>query len=295
MGGARFSDVDWKKHATRTASMPREEIFTSNGMDESLDPAKIKYREARDSDANPESRPIILACDETGSMGELAEQIIKHDLGVIMRELYDRKPVKDPAICCMATGDSNCDTAPLQVTQFESGVEPLVEQIKKIYLEGNGGGNNGETYSLAWAFAAYKTKCDCIKKRGQKGYIFTIGDECCLPTIAKDQLKRFVGLDAQESMDVPTLLEHVQKDWEVFHLIIKPHPHQPVIESWRKLLGERAIVVPDHTKLAAVIVAIIQMIESDGKADVQKGWDADTRVTVVDVTAQVRPVLALKA
>ncbi len=32
--------------------------------------------------------------------------------------------------------------------------------LKNIYLEGCGGGNSGEDYSLAWYIAAYKTKTD---------------------------------------------------------------------------------------------------------------------------------------
>ena len=176
MGNARWSDADWQAHARATHSKSRSQIFTQTGMSPDLDPTRIKYRESCDSEANPHSTPIILAVDETGSMGVLAEIIIKQGLGTIMKAIYDRRPVSDPHIMCMALGDAFTDVAPLQVTQFEASVEPLTNQVRKIYLEGNGGGNGGESYALAWLFTAAKTKCDAIKQ-GRKGFLFTFGDE----------------------------------------------------------------------------------------------------------------------
>src|SRR5262245_58592957 len=92
MGNARWSTVDWDLHARATCSRSRHQIFTQRGMHRDLDPARVKYRESRDSEANPRSTPIILGVDETGSMGVLAEIIIKQGLGTIMGAIYDRKP-----------------------------------------------------------------------------------------------------------------------------------------------------------------------------------------------------------
>src|SRR5262249_25766094 len=164
------------------------------------DPPRIQVRESCDSEANPESTPIILAVDETGSMGVLAEVIIKQGLGTIMKAIYDRRPVTDPHIMCMALGDAFVDTAPLQVTQFEASVEPLTNQVRKIYLEGNGGGNGGESYALAWLFTAAKTKCDAIKK-GRKGFLFTIGDEAPHRMVTRAQATKFVGTSVEADVD----------------------------------------------------------------------------------------------
>jgi hypothetical protein len=262
MGGARYSDVDWTKHSTRSyAGKSTASIFTEDRMDPSLDPAKVGPRECRDSEANPAALPIILASDVTGSMGYLSGEIIKKHLGGIFRMLYNRKPVADPQILCAAVGDAECDTAPLQVTQFEADGVALSKQLEKVYLEGGGGGNGGEGYTLVWAWAAYRTKVDAFKKRGKKGYIFTIGDECPLPTIKKSHLEMLGFKDPQGDMDSRVLLEHARNDWHIFHLIVKPVPHQRVVATWEEYLGPNAIVVQSVDDLAIGITAVIETVE----------------------------------
>jgi hypothetical protein len=248
-------------------------------MDAGLDPLKITVRESVDSEANPNSTPIIIAVDETGSMGQLAEIVIKKGLGVVMGEIYDRKPVSDPHVMCMGVGDAEYDEAPLQVTQFEASIV-LTEQVEKIYLEAGGGGNRGESYNLAWYFAAFKTKCDAITKRGRKGYLFTIGDEAPLPGLTKEQIKRFVGDDLQDGLSNEDLLAVLSPNWEVFHLIIKPVSSQPVKQAWTDLLGQRAISVSDHEKLAEVIVSTIQVTEGHDVGAVTSSWSGDTSIVV---------------
>ena len=289
MGNARWSSVDWDHHARATGSRSRDDIFTQRGMHAELDPARIRYRESRDSEANPNSTPIIIGVDETGSMGVLAEIIIKQGLGTIMKAIYERKPVSDPHIMCMALGDATCDVAPLQVTQFEAGVDPLTRQVMEFYLEGNGGGNNGESYPLAWLFTMAKTKCDAIK-RGRKGYLFTIGDECPLVSIRRAEVKRFLGLDVQSDVDAKLLVDQLQLDWHVFHLIVKPVPTQPVVRTWRRLLGERAIEVNDIERLAEGIVAVMQLVEGASADDVAASWGGKAHGVVADVVGQLTGV-----
>lgn len=276
MGNARWSDVDWNSHRRATSGKSRSEIFTSATLDPLLDPAKIKFRESRDSAANPNSTPVILAVDVTGSMGILAEHIVRRDLGIIMSAIYDKKPVSDPHIMCMAIGDACCDQAPLQVTQFEAAVNPLTEQVMKIWLEGGGGGNDGESYALPWLFAAAKTKCDAIKK-GRKGYLFTIGDESCLPTITKEQARKFLDVPGESDIDAKLLHDHLAKDWNVFHLIVETSATetQGAIARWKALLGERAIVVPNHENLAEGIVVLMQMLNGMSRADAKKDWSGN--------------------
>src|SRR5262249_38463534 len=244
VGNARWSDADWQAHARVAKLKSRSQLFTQSELAPELDPTRIQVRESCDSEANPDSTPIILAVDETGWMGVLAEIIIKQGLGTIMKAIYDRRPVTDPHILCMALGDAYTDTAPLQVTQFEASVEPLTNQVRKLYLEGNGGGNGGESYALAWLFATSKTKCDAFK-RGRKGFLFTIGDEAPHRVVTGEQAKRFAGISVEADINARSLLESLHDDWQVFHLIVETSStkEQSAVTKWRDLLGERAIVV----------------------------------------------------
>ena len=123
MGNARWSSRDWDNYSTTyTKGKSQREIFNSSAMKPSMDPTKITVRESCDSTANPQSTPIILALDVTGSMGMIATQLAREGLGTLVEEILKRKPVTDPHIMVMGVGDVECDRAPLQVTQFEAGL-----------------------------------------------------------------------------------------------------------------------------------------------------------------------------
>ena len=291
MGNASWNAADWGQHKKRTAHQTRAQIFTQSTIAEELDPSKIKFRESVDSDKNPQSTPIILAADETGSMGLLAEEIIRNSLGVIMEAIYTHKPVTDPHICCMGIGDGYTDQAPLQVTQFEADTTALIEQTKKIWLESNGGGNGGESYALVWWFATYKMKTDCWQKRGKKGYIFTIGDECCHNDISIDQIRNVLGVPCESKIPSSELLKIAQEHWHIYHLIVQPHRQQPVLQQWRELLGERAIVVGDgrHDKMAEIIVNLIAINEGRDTGAINAGYDDSTKDVIQKSVAHLLP------
>lgn len=284
MGHGRWDASAWAKYAAKHRGKSRHEIFTSNSMKDTFDPAKITVRESRDSEVNPQSTAIILASDVTGSMGEIAEIMIRRGLDTTMREIYDRKPVSDPHVMVMAVGDAECDQAPLQASQFEADIR-LAEQLKDFWIEGGGGGNDGESYHLPWYFAAMKTSIDCFEKRGKKGYLFTIGDEPILPGISKENLRRVFDSGAETDLSSAELLAMASRSYEVFHVVLTNVGHAQmnldwVLKTWEPLLGERVIHCDDHEKVAEVIVSAIQVIEGTDKASVAGSWSGSTAVTV---------------
>lgn len=287
MGGGRFDHTDWQTHATRTAAKRQAQIFRQSNIHKDLDPMNIKVRESCDSKQNPNSTPIILAADETGSMGVLAETIIKKDLGVIMNEIYDRKPVSDPHLMIMGIGDAYTDNAPLQVSQFEAEVDKITDQCANVYIEASGGGNHGESYLLAWYFAAFKTKIDSMLKRKKKGYLFTIGDEPPHSVLTRDQIKRILGDKVEADMTVTDLRDAASQNWELFHLIVKPEYGKDTVTEWRGLLGERAILVDDHTHLGEIIVSTIQVLEGHDPDKVVKSWSGATSLVVAKAVGQL--------
>ncbi len=241
---------------------------------------------SRDSADNPLSTAIILASDVTGSMGAIAEVMVRSGLDTTMREIYDRKPVSDPHVMVMAVGDAECDQAPLQVSQFEADVR-LAEQLKELWIEGGGGGNSGESYHLPWYFAAMKTSIDCFEKRGKKGYLFTIGDEPILSGVTKENLRRVFDSGAETDLTSAELLAMASRSYEVFHVVLTNVGYArshlgAVLKTWEPLLGERVIHCDNHEKVAEVVVSAIQVVEGVDKTTVAKSWSGSTAVTVAN-------------
>lgn len=284
MGYSRWDDDSWSTYSSTTSAKPAATIFKSRDIHPDLDPMGVVMRESRDSALNPESTPIIVGVDETGSMGSLADYIIKSGLGVLFKNILDKKPVTDPHLMVVGLGDANCDRAPLQVSQFEADIS-ITDQVEKIFIEGNGGGNGYETYEMAWYFAAYHTSTDCFEKRGKKGYLFTVGDEPPSPGVMKSHVKKFIGDDIQANISLEDMLEIVSKQYHVYHIIVAEGSHcryhgDEVKKGWRDLMGERAVWLTDHNSLSEVIVSLIQVNEGEKVEDVVSSWSGTTALAV---------------
>ncbi len=286
MGGGRHDET--LERATRAfrATQTREEIFTSRSLPAHLDPKNIKMRESCDSNDNPNSTPIILGLDITGSMGILAEKLAREGLGDITQGIYKRKPVSDPHILIMAIGDAAWDPVPLQATQFEAD-NRLSEQLVQLYLKGSGGGNNStESYDLPWWFAANRTKIDSFDKRGVKGKLFTMGDELPPVGVSRNGMTKTFGEGVQSGFEAKDALLAAQETYEVFHIIIQEGSHcrkhlPEVTEAWRALLGKRAILLDNHNHLAQVVISVLQVSEGEDPESVIVSWqEAGVRESV---------------
>ena len=285
MGYARWNHDDWHYYVRRNVEKSIDEIFSTQ-LDSDLDPSKISFRESRDSEENPLSTPIIVAVDQTGSMGFLAESLIREGLGTLVESIYERKPVTDPHIMCMALGDAWYDRSPLQVTQFEADIR-IAEQLSKFYIEGNGGGNGFESYNLPWYFAATRTRCDAWLKRNKKGYLFTVGDEPPPPDLKASHVKTFLGGGLQHDLSTADLLKLTTKNWEVFHIIVEEGSYcrskpQQTKGDWNKLLGSRAICLADHKNLPELIVSILHVAQGESPDEVAASWSGQTRTVILE-------------
>lgn len=301
MGGGRFSSTDWDSFTTRTtAGRTRDAVFSNRTLHDSLNPAKAKglMRESRDSADNPNSTPIIIGLDVTGSMGEIPDYMVREGLPSFFSNIYDRKPVTDPHVMFMGIGDVVCDRAPLQVSQFEADIR-IAEQLKDLFLEGGGGGNNSESYTLPWYFAAMHTATDAHEKHNRKGYIFTVGDEEVPPTLTAAEIERVMGVRPQTDFTAAQLLDIASRAYHVFHVVVEQgshYRHRPdqVRDSWGDLLGQHVLMLSDYTKLSEVVVSAIQIVEGAHAADVAASWSGDTRLVVQKATKGLVPVTKSK-
>lgn len=234
------------------------------------DPAKYPFplRESRDSDEHPESIPIAMIFDVTGSMGRIPE-VLQQKLPRLMDVIIDKAGLRDPQVLVGAVGDANTDRYPFQVGQFESS-NAFDEHLRSIILEGGGGGQSKESYALAYRFAADHTATDAFERRGKKGYFFTMGDEAPWPNVSSAELANIFGITGGEDETVESLIARASERWEIFHLFAEDGSYRndvAIHERWRKLLGERLISVEDSSLVCEVIAGIVHMMENAYDAD----------------------------
>lgn len=301
MGSGRWSARDWATYSSRhihskTSTTGASGIYSSSHMVDELDPKKMKngIRESRDSVDNPNSTPIIIGLDVTGSMDRVLDAMARTGLPTLATEIYNRKPVTDPHILMAGIGDAYFDDAPLQVTQFEADIR-IAEQLTKIWLERGGGGNDFEGYALLWYFASRHTEIDSMEKRGKKGYLFTVGDERPTAKIPAEHIEKVFGYKSQTDFTSEDLLKEVSRKYEVFHLIVEEgsgfrYDGDEVLRQWRDLLGQRAIRLKDHTKMGEVIVSLLQVLGGEDKDKVARSWDGSTSLVVREAIKDVTPV-----
>lgn len=284
MGSGTFDASAYRAFTSSTVGLKTDEIYASRNIHKNLDPKGIKLRESRDSTDNPNSTPLVVALDVTGSMGMLADVIAREGLGTLFTGILDRKPITDPHVMFMAVGDANCDRAPLQVSQFEAD-KRIIEQLTQIYIEHGGGGNNFESYNFPWYFAAFHTVHDSMEKRGKRGYLFTVGDEEAPKPLTKDQIKRFIGDDVEADLSARDMLQIAQRSYDVYHVIIEEGNYarramDRVVESWASLLGQHVIRLSDHKKLAETIVSAIEVSEGREAVSSASAWGGATDAIV---------------
>lgn len=290
MGSGTFTTRDWENYAKNNVrGKTTSQIYTSRKMKDEFDPKGV-IREARDSDEHPESTPIIIGLDVTGSMSNILNEVAQQ-LGTLVTEILDRKPVSDPQIMFNAIGDSHCDSYPFQCTQFESDIR-IAEQLTQLYFEKGGGGNGFESYPLAWYFAANHTVTDNFEKRGKKGFLFTMGDDSYPKTLSSRELEEIFDdkLEGASELTMNEVLTQASRKYEIFHLCLKQGSNMSgwyaskdddyVMNEWTELIGERCIPVSDYTKIPQIIVSILERMAGKSVDEIAESWDGSTAVVV---------------
>lgn len=260
MGGGSYSFENRTERSVSEGYHTKSirEIFESN-LNSHMNPYSVELRESRDSEEHPESLAIVIGLDVTGSMGSVPHYLVKNGLPNLMKKIIDAGIVH-PQVLFTGLGDHTCDKAPFQVGQFESSDELLDHWLTKLYLEGGGGGNNGESYMLPWYFAGYRTAIDCFEKRGQKGFLFTIGDEPVLKEVPAAVLKKIFGSGQYEDFTSSSLFEKASEMYNVFHINIKSTRsgvRESVYNGWKQLIQDNLLVAESREDVSGLIADAI--------------------------------------
>ena len=233
-----------------------------------MNPRGVTVRESRDSDAHPESHAGAVLLDVTGSM-QGVPRVLQARLPRLMGLLIRKGYLDHPQILIGAIGDATCDAAPLQVGQFESGIE-IEEDLGKLYLEGGGGGHITESYELALYFMARHTAIDCHEKRGRRGYLFVIGDEIPYAQVKRQEVGALLGDRLQTDVPVEDVVAELQRSYDVYHVLPKMTgnwSNPAVRRRWGELLGQNALRLEEPAAICELIASTVGVAE--GKVDLE--------------------------
>lgn len=277
MGAGNF---DLKAYQDQASKVIKSENsgFTAKSMCEEFNPANVSMRFSKKGPFN-EFRDVItvlIGLDVTGSMDIIPKSLLEGKLGNLMvdlKETYNR-PNENLQISFAGIGDAESDSAPLQVTHFESD-NRFAQQLQKIWLEGGGGGNGAESYNLLWWYAANKTHLNYVKQDGRKGILITIGDDNVHPKLTANEIQMWLDPKYDGgNITNEELLKAVQEQYHVYHIVITngdaykydylkkayktDEQKQNEAKHWKVLLGNNNVM---HTESKGVADAIAEIVK----------------------------------
>lgn len=292
MGSTRFDPSAYASYASATSHRPASGAsFTAKSAPKHMDPKMITVRESVKSDLNPHPTPVIVGLDVTGSMASVVESC-RRGLGTLFEQIIARNSVPDPHVLAMAIGDMDYDRYPVQATQFEADPVTIGRQIEELCVERGGGGNDHESYLGPLYFALMRTKCDAFSETPpRKGFVITVGDELPQTLLKASQIEQWFGDQSKHSYTAQELLAALEPNWHVIHAVIEEGNgvrgvgRERTLREWSEVLGQRVIMLKDHTKMAEVIISTIEVTQGRDKDAVSHSWSGDTSLVVRDAIA----------
>ncbi|MGW4498711.1 hypothetical protein ACWENR_08840, partial [Micromonospora sp. NPDC004336] len=138
------------------------------------------------------------------------------------------------------------------------------DDLGRIVLEGGGGGQMTESYELAMYFMARHTVTDSWEKRGRRGYLFIIGDELAYPRVKAREVAGLIGDDLREDVPLRQVVDEVTRRWDTYYLLPAGSHYSgnaKVLDFWRDLLGQNAVVLDDLDAVCETIALTIGLGE----------------------------------
>ena len=209
------------------------------------------------------AKPLIILCDQTGSMGEWPA-VIFSKLPYLDHEVSEYLG-KDSEVAVGAIGDAqNHETYPLQARPFCRG-EELQKRLKELVIEANGGGNNKESYELGLLYALKNVDMP----KADHPILILICDEDIYDTITPAHAAQY-GIKIKETMTIEEICEGLKEKYGAVYVLRKFYSSQQMNERirgrWAKMLGnDHVIQLDDPNRAVDVILGILA--KESGKID----------------------------
>lgn len=258
MGSGVYSSIAYRTLSDAKAS--RDQLFKNISVNASNTAASFNVNARTQVKAemvnvgvreHPYSTPIIIALDVTGSMMNTPYEMIKNHLPKIMDSVM-QMGVRDPQLLFMAVGDHEFDRYPIQVGQFESDTEKILNSLESLVIEGG-----GESYLLAHIVAGYHTEPN-------------------LQGIPGNSLTEILGYQKGAGS-----ISEAQEQYHVFHIHITNASYGTrVAESWKNLLGQNVLMCKSDEVDKVIAKAIKDNYEEPVYAETPS--DASSSTTTED-------------
>jgi hypothetical protein len=258
-GGSWDTGAYHSSKSTRAASGVADFAYTTSATNvhANLDPTRINAKpfgklEARDSTEHPNSNPVLVCFDVTGSNKTRAVDF-QQRLPNLMELL--NKYMSDPQVAVAANDDYKVvGTNSIQISDFESD-NRVDDHIRNIWLVGNGGGNDGESYDLLLYAAARKVVLDSVEKRDKKGYLFMYADEPIFDAVDKREVKAIFGDDIERDIPIAEIIDEARKNFNIFMIWPTTSSYRHAYEQYVKLFGADSVLESQHPNLLCELIA----------------------------------------
>jgi hypothetical protein len=123
-------------------------------------------------------------------------------------------------------------------------------------------------------FMARHTAFDCYEKRGQRGYLFVIGDEIPYPRVKRQEVSLHLGDGMQKDLPVEEVIAELERTYDVYYVLPRMTNHwnnEQVQRRWVELLGQNVLRLEDPAGICELIASTIGLAE--GKADLKNLGD----------------------
>jgi hypothetical protein len=260
MGGGSWDTGAYSSaKSTRAATGAPAFAYTKHAtsVHPNLDPKRINTKpfgmlESRDSVEHPNSNPVLVCFDVTGSnvarAGEFQDRLPN------LMDLLN-KYMTDPQVAVAANDDFKVEGEnSVQISDFESD-NRVDDHIRNIWLVNDGGGNDGESYDLLLYAAARKVVLDSVEKRGKKGYMFMYADEPIFDHVDKQEVKAVFGDSIEKNIPIAEVIEEARRSFNIFVIWPKTSSYRHAYEQYVKLFGKDFVMESQHPNMLCELIA----------------------------------------
>lgn len=230
-GGFSFSDQS------------TQAIGRSSDLDDSL---RTKNRSIECIHKNP----LVPCLDVTGSMGNWTRTIYDK-MPMFFGQIVQQGYLEDLSISFAANGDAYTDMYPVQVCDFAEGTA-LDNNLGKIVLEGNGGGQGKESYDL---IAYFYANC-CKFPADAEPFFFFLADEGVYEEVDPDQVEDLFGVSLEKGIKSKKVFSALKEKFHGNVFLIHKHycdnanssENRHIVSQWEDLLGEDHVLILEDPK-----------------------------------------------